>query len=169
MNNKEIIKTLMENNDIKTFDDFSQLFENLQGQMLQTLLDAELDCHLGYEKSSHKSKESNNRRNGYCKEKEVKTKTGNYKVKTPRDRDGSFDPVIIPKKQTLLDSFEEIAISCYAKGLSLRDIELLFQDVYKAKFNKEQISYLISKVNDEVLVWQNRKLKPLYTFVLMSI
>jgi len=165
MNNKEIIKNLIDNNDIKSFEDFSRLFEELQGQMLQTLLDSELDCHLGYEKSSHEGKISTNRRNGYCKEKEVKTKTGNFKVKTPRDREATFEPVIVPKKQTMLDSFEEIAISCYAKGLSLRDIEALFQDVYKTKFNKEQITYLISKVNEEVLIWQNRPLKPIYTFV----
>lgn len=165
MNNKEIIKNLIDNNNIKSFEDFSNLFEQLQGQMLQTLLESELDCHLGYEKSSHEEKENANRRNGYCKEKEVKTKTGNFKIKTPRDREGTFEPIIVPKKQTMLDSFEEIAISCYAKGLSLRDIEALFQDVYKAKFNKEQISYLISKVNEEVEAWQNRELKSIYSFV----
>lgn len=163
--NKKIVKQLIDNNDIKSFDDFSSIMEQLQGELLQTLLEGELDCHLGYDKGSHDNKSDDNRRNGYCKEKKVKTKNGTFSVKTPRDRNGSFNPTIIPKKQTMLDSFEDIAISCYAKGMSLRDIEKLFQDIYHAKFNKEQISYLISKVNDEVKEWQNRPLKELYAFV----
>lgn len=165
MKNKEIIKQLISENKINTFDDFSKVMEELQGELLQTLLDSELDCHLGYNKNSHNDKTTENRRNGYCKEKKVKTKTGAFKVKTPRDREGTFDPIIIPKKQTMLDSFEDIAISCYAKGMSLRDMEKLFEEIYHAKFNKEQLSYLISKVNEEVKIWQNRKLKELYTFV----
>ena len=65
----------------------------------------------------------------------------------------------------MLDSFEEIAMSCYAKGMSLRDMENLFQDIYKVKFNKDQLSYLISKVNENVEKWQNRKLKSIYPFI----
>lgn len=163
--NKEIIKQLLSENQISSFSDFSSVMEELQGELLQTLLDGELDCHLGYHKNSHDNKEHDNRRNGYCKRKTVKTKNGSFSVKTPRDRDGTFNPTIVPKKQTMLDSFEDIAISCYAKGMSLRDIEKLFEDIYHAKFNKEQISYLISKVNEEVEAWQNRPLKALYTFV----
>lgn len=164
-NNKEIVKQLISENNITTFSDFSNVMEQLQGELLQTLLDGELDCHLGYNKNSHSDKNNENRRNGYCKEKKIKTKNGSFTVKTPRDRDGTFEPTIIPKKQSMLDSFEDIAISCYAKGMSLRDIEKLFQDIYHAKFNKEQISYLISKVNDDVKKWQHRPLKELYTFV----
>lgn len=162
---KDIVKKLIEENDIKTFNDFSNVIEKLQSEMLQTLLDAELDCHLGYEKGSHDEKDNKNRRNGYCKEKKIKTKNGSFPVKTPRDRDGTFEPLIIPKKQTMLDSFEEIAMSCYAKGMSLRDMENLFQDIYKVKFNKDQLSYLISKVNENVEKWQNRKLKSIYPFI----
>ena len=164
-NNNNIAKKLIEENNIKTFNDFQEVIEKLQSDMLQTLLDAELDCHLGYEKGSHNKKENDNRRNGYCSEKKVKTKTGNLTVKTPRDRNGTFEPVVIPKKQTMLDSFEEIAMSCYAKGMSLRDMENLFQDIYKVNFSKEQLSYLISKVNEKVQKWQSRKLKKIYTFV----
>ncbi len=65
----------------------------------------------------------------------------------------------------MLDSFEDIAISCYTKGMSLRDMEKLFEEIYHAKFNKEQLSYLISKVNEEMKVWQNRPLKELYPFI----
>lgn len=163
--NSLLVEELIKNNDIKTFDDFSDLFSELQGKVLQTLLDAELDCHLGYEKGTHDKKTTDNRRNGYCKEKKVKTKNGTIKVKTPRDRDGSFEPIVIPKKQTMLDSFEDIAISLYAKGVSLRDMEKIFEDMYHVNFNKDQLSYLISKVNDEVRSWQNRELKPIYAFV----
>lgn len=165
MNNKEIVKSILENNDITTFNDFTDVMAEIQGQLLQTILDSELDCHLGYEKSSHGAKEDENRRNGHCEPKEVKTKNGSFKVRTPRDRAGTFEPIIIPKKQTMLDSFEDIAVSCYAKGMSLRDIEALFNDIYKAKFNKDQISHLISKVNVEVEKWKNRPLKKFYPFI----
>jgi len=165
MDNKKLAEQIIKNNEIKSYEDVSNLMQDLQKEMLQTLLSAELDCHLGYGKNSHDKKETENRRNGYCKQKTVKTKAGKITVKTPRDRQGTFEPIIIPKKQSVLDNFEDIAISCYAKGLSLRDIELLFNDMYGVKFNKEQITYLISKVNEEVLAWQKRPLKSIYSFV----
>lgn len=162
---KELADQILKGNKIKSYEDLSSLMGDLQSTLLQTVLDAELDCHLGYEKGSHTEKENENRRNGYVKEKTLKTKTGELKVKTPRDRKGTFEPVIVPKKQTMLDSFEDIAISCYAKGMSLRDMEKLFQDIYQTNFNKEQLTYLISKVNKEVKEWQTRKLKPIYAFM----
>lgn len=71
---KDIVKKLIEENDIKTFNDFSNVIEKLQSEMLQTLLDAELDCHLGYEKGSHDEKDNKNRRNGSAKKRRLKLK-----------------------------------------------------------------------------------------------
>ena len=105
-----------------------------------------------------------NFRNGYCKTKKVKTKYGNILVKTPRDRNSTFEPKIIEKGQTKLTGFEEKCIALYAKGVSLRDIEQTLKDIYGVKINKDEISRLISTVSEEVETWKKRKLKPMYVF-----
>lgn len=133
---------------------------------MQKLLDAELDNHLEYSKYEHaKDKKNNNFRNGYCKNKKVQTKYGCINIKTPRDRNGSFNPILIEKGQNKLPGFEEKCISLYAKGMSLRDIENILKDLYGVKINKDQISTLIKAVNEEVNNWKNRRLHSLYTFV----
>lgn len=111
---------------------------------MQKLLDAELDNHLEYSKYEHKKDEKKNFRNGYCKPKTVKTKYGNILVKTPRDRNATFEPKIIEKGQTKLTGFEEKCIALYAKGVSLRDIEQTLKDIYGVKINKDDISRLLS-------------------------
>jgi transposase-like protein len=103
-------------------------------------------------------------RNGYCKPKDVRTKYGNIKIKTPRDRNATFKPVIIEKGQTKLDGFEEKCIALYAKGVSLRDIEKTLKEMYGVKINKDEITKLISAVSEETEKWRNRKLKPMYVF-----
>ena len=129
---------------------------------MQKLLEAELDIHLGHSKYEHS--DNNNYRNGYCKTKEVETKYGSIEVKTPRDRNGTFTPIIIEKGQTKLDGFEEKCILLYSKGISTRDISNIINDLYKTKMTKDDVVKLISVVNNEVTAWQNRPLKPCYVF-----
>jgi len=148
--------------EIKTGKDLSNYLDSLFQPLVQKMLDAELDCHLEYDKYEHAGKD--NKRNGYCKAKKVKTEHGAIEIKTPRDRDGSFNPIIIEKGQTKLEGFEEKCVSLYAKGMSLRDIEETIKEFYGVKINKDGITKLISVVNDEVNVWRNKKLKPLYVF-----
>ena len=99
-----------------------------------------------------------------CKPKTVKTKYGNILVKTPRDRNATFEPIIIEKGQTRLTGFEDKCIALYAKGLSLRDIEKALNEIYGVKINKDDISKLIAAVSEEVESWRNRTLKPMYVF-----
>ena len=94
----------------------------------------------------------------------VKTKYGNICVKTPRDRNATFTPIIIEKGQTTLTGFEDKCIALYAKGMSLRDIEKILKEIYGVDINKDQITRLISAVSKETENWRNRKLKPLYVF-----
>ena len=151
---------------IKTAKDIENLLDSLLEPLMQKLLDAELDNHLEYSKYEHaKDKKNNNFRNGYCKNKKVQTKYGCINIKTPRDRNGSFNPILIEKGQNKLPGFEEKCISLYAKGMSLRDIENILKDLYGVKINKDQISTLIKAVNEEVNNWKNRRLHSLYTFV----
>lgn len=150
------------NGKIKNSLDVENFIDGLLQPLMQKLLETELDNHLEYEKYEHTKKD--NSRNGYCKSKNVKTKYGEINIKTPRDRNGSFEPVIIEKGQTKLTGFEDKCISLYAKGMSLRDIEKILKDIYGVNISKEQITKLISTVNDEVEKWKNRRLSPLYIF-----
>lgn len=145
--------------------DVESYLDGLLQPLMQRLLETELDNHLEYSKYKHTgSNEEKNFRNGYCKPKTVKTKYGNILVKTPRDRNSTFEPQIIEKGQTRLTGFEEKCIALYAKGTSLRDIEKLLKEIYGVKINKDDISRLISAVSEEVEQWNKRKLKPMYVF-----
>ena len=151
---------------IKSGLDVTNFLDGLLQPLMQKLLDAELDNHLEYDKYEHKKdkKNTNNARNGYCKAKNVKTEYGNIKIETPRDRNSTFEPIIIEKGQTKLTGFEDKCIALYAKGMSLRDIENTLKEIYGVKINKDQITKLISVVSEETEKWRNRRLKPMYVF-----
>ena len=150
------------NGEIKNSLDVENFIDSLLEPLMQKLLDTELDNHLEY--SKYERSNTNNSRNGYCKSKKVETKYGSIEVKTPRDRNGSFNPIIVEKGQTKLTGFEDKCISLYAKGMSLRDIEKILKDLYGVSIGKDEITRLISAVNEEVEKFRNRKLKPLYVF-----
>ena len=153
------------NGNIKNSLDVENFLDGLLQPLMQKLLDAELDNHLEYEKYEHvKDKKDNNSRNGHSKSKQVETKYGSISIKTPRDRNGSFNPIIIEKGQTKLTGFEDKCVSLYAKGVSLRDIEKILRELYGVNISKDEISKLISVVNEETNKWKNRKLEPLYVF-----
>ena len=150
---------------IKNSLDVEDYLDSLLQPLMQKLLDTELENHLEYSKYTHlKGKKNQNIRNGYCKPKTVKTKYGNIKIKTPRDRNATFKPIIIEKGQTKLTGFEDKCIALYAKGMSLRDIEKTLKEMYGVKINKDDITRLISAVSEETENWRSRKLKPMYVF-----
>ena len=150
---------------IKSGLDVTNFLDSLLQPLMQKLLDAELDNHLEYDKYEHQNTLNNsNARNGHCKSKTVKTEYGNIEVKTPRDRNATFTPIIIEKGQTRLTGFEDKCIALYAKGMSLRDIENTLKEIYGVKINKDQITKLISAVNEETEKWKKRKLQPMYVF-----
>ena len=150
---------------LKSGLDVENFLDGLLQPLMQTLLDAELENHLQHPRYEHsKDKKPRNIRNGYCKPKIVKTKYGNICVKTPRDREATFTPIVIEKGQTTLTGFEDKCIALYAKGMSLRDIEKTLKEIYGVNINKDQITTLISAVSKETQEWRNRKLKPLYVF-----
>ena len=160
----EAVKQYKEGN-ISSALDVENFLDSLLQPMMQRLLDAELENHIKHPKYEHTEKgKKRNFRNGYCKTKTVKTKYGNILIKTPRDREGTFAPVIIEKGQTVLTGFEDKCIALYAKGMSLRDIEKTLKEIYGVKITKDQINTLIAAVSKEVEKWRSRPLKPLYVF-----
>lgn len=171
-NNKSINELIIDeavrqykDGNIKSSLDVESFLDNLLQPLMQKLLDTELENHLEYPKYSHsKYNKIRNLRNGYCKPKTVKTKYGNIIVKTPRDRNSTFNPLIIEKGQTRLTGFEDKCIALYAKGMSLRDIEKTLKEIYGVKINKDEIAKLISAVSEETEKWKKRPLKKMYVF-----
>lgn len=163
---EQIFNMILDSNSMKTGKDVSSVFNELRGKVVQKLLDAELDDFLGYDKGSHSTKTSPNRRNGSTStSKKVKTDYGEITICPPRDRDGKFEPQIVKKRQRVLEGFDDIAIAMYAKGMSLKDISDMIKQIYKVELSVETISHLTSSVNEEVVKWQNRTLQAFYPFV----
>ena len=141
--------------------------KDIFGPMFEAMLQGEMEDHLGYEANDHGFKETSNWRNGYGNKK-IKTSMGEVEIKTPRDRDGSFDPQLIPKRERDVSDIEEKVITMYAKGMSQRDIADTIEDIYGFEISHEMISTITDKVIETALEWQNRPLKKFYTFVFVD-
>ena len=161
----QILDLLMKKG-IKTAPEISKTLNQMYGKVVQRLLDEEFNEFMEYEKGSHVEKSSLNRRNGSTsKAKKVKTDNGEITVVPPRDRYGKFEPQIIKKRQKVLEGFDNLVISMYAKGNSLKDIKDTIREIYSIELSEETISNMTKAVNEEVIKWQNRKLSKCYPFV----
>ena len=150
---------------IKTQEELSRMLKELHSAALEAMLQGEMDNHLGY--SKHQQSSSTNARNGTSST-HVKTEFGKSQIQVPRDRDSSFEPVVLPKHQSTATPIENIIISLYAKGMSVADIEDELQEIYGYKLSTSAISLITDKVNQRVLDWQNRPLEPVYCVVWMD-
>lgn len=149
----------------KTADQLNNFLAQIQKRGIEKMLEGELDSHLGYEK--HEANESDNSRNGYGKKK-IKTSYGESEIKVPRDRDASFNPMIVPKREGMVQGLEEIIVSFYAKGMSVSDIEEQIREAYKFDVSTATISRITSRVTEDIVAWQNRPLEPVYLIVWMD-
>ncbi len=149
----------------KTADQLNNFLAQIQKRGIEKMLEGELDSHLGYDK--HELNESENSRNGYGKKK-IKTSYGESEIKVPRDRDASFNPMIVPKREGMAQGLEEIIVSFYAKGMSVSDIEDQIREVYKFDVSTATISRITSRVTEDIVAWQNRPLEPVYLIVWMD-
>jgi len=134
---------------------------------LQKLMEAELDASLGYEKNQKKDVPTSNKRNGHSP-KTLKSQYGEFQVDVPRDRDGEFEPKLIPKYQRDISGIEEKVISLYARGMSTRDIHGQIQDLYGMELSAEMVSKITDRILPEIKEWQSRPLNPIYPFVFMD-
>lgn len=149
----------------KTGDELMSFVKELHKRGVEAMLEGELDSHLGYEKNSRR-KESN-ARNGYGKKK-IKTTLGETEIAVPRDRDGSFNPMIVPKRKNMIDGLENIIISFYAKGMSNSDIEEQIHEMYDINVSTTTISRITDRITNDIVAWQNRPLEPVYLIVWMD-
>lgn len=161
----QILDLLMKKG-IKTAPEISKTLNSMYGKVVQRLLDTEFDEFMEYEKGSHENKKDANRRNGSTsKGKKVKTDNGEIVIVPPRDRDGKFEPQIVKKRQRVLEGFDSLVISLYAKGNSLTDIKETIAEIYSIELSEETISNMTKSVSEEVEKWQKRKLQKCYPFV----
>jgi transposase-like protein len=149
----------------KTGDDLYSFLGQLQKRGLEKMLEGELDAHLGYEK--HEKTAIPNARNGFSNKK-IKTSFGESEIQVPRDRDASFNPIIVPKRQNMLDGLENVIVSLYAKGMSNSDIEEQIREVYNFEVSTSTISRITDSVSNDIVAWQNRPLEPVYLIVWMD-
>ena len=161
----QILDLLMKKG-IKTAPEISNALNSMYGKIVQKLLDTEFDEFMEYEKGSHTKEKGSNRRNGSTsKGKKVKTDNGEIVIVPPRDRNGKFEPQIVKKRQKVLEGFDDLVISLYAKGNSLTDIKETIKEIYSIELSEETISNMTKSVSEEIEKWQNRKLEKCYPFI----
>lgn len=134
---------------------------------LERGLQAELTDHLGYEKGSAEASAFTNSRNGSTP-KTVSTQVGDIELATPRDRDGSFTPRLVPKGSRRLGGLDEMIISLYAGGMTLRDIGHHLATTLGTELSHETISKIVDEISEEVLAWQRRPLEALYPVIYLD-
>ena len=149
----------------KTGDELNGFLKELQKRGIEKMLEGELDVHLDYEK--HQKTKNGNARNGHSKKK-VRTSFGESRIQVPRDRDASFNPMIVPKRGNMVDGIENVIVSLYAKGMSTADIEEQVREVYNFDVSTSTISRITDKIAADIVAWQNRPLEPIYLIVWMD-
>ena len=143
------------------------LLKQLTKALVERAMSAELTHHLGYEKHDPAGYNSGNSRNGTTP-KTVKGEFGEVLVETPRDRNGTFEPKILPKRQTRFDGFDEKIVSMYARGMTTREIQGHLEEMYGVEISPALVSEVTDAVTDEVKAWQSRPLEPIYAIVFLD-
>lgn len=150
---------------VKTQADLSELSSMLVKMTVEAALGAEMEEHLGYSKNQTSS--SSNSRNGYSS-KTLKGDHGEVDITVPRDRDSSFEPVIVKKGDTRLTHMDDQILSLYAKGMSTRDIVDTFKEMYGADVSPTLISKVTDAVTEKVIQWRSRPLDEVYPIVYLD-
>ncbi len=143
------------------------LLSALTKSVLERALDAELTDHLGYERGDPGGRGSGNSRNG-SSGKTVHTDVGSVRLDVPRDRNGTFEPAIVPKGTTRLQGFNDRIIALYARGMTVRDIQAHLHEIYGVEVSPDLISKVTAAVIDELREWQSRPLERVYAAIFLD-
>ena len=136
----------------------------LKKALIERALKGELGHHLGYPPGSERPESTGNQRNG-TSSKTVLTEDGPLRLDVPRDRDGSFQPILIPKHERRFTGFDDKIVAMYARGMSVRDIRAFLSEQYGTDVSADFISSVTDEVLDEISAWQTRPLEPMYPVV----
>jgi len=144
------------------------LLKTLTKTVIETALDEEMSEHLGYDKHESVGRNLGNSRNGKRSKTVLTDSSGDVQIDMPRDRDGTFEPVIVKKRQRRLTDVDEIVLSLYAKGLTTGEISAHFAQIYGAAVSKDTVSRITDKVLEEMQSWSNRPLERVYAAVFID-
>jgi putative transposase len=150
---------------IKSEQDLTDFRKILTKITVEAALNAELEEHLGY--ALHEQSTTNNSRNGYSS-KSIRTEDGQVDLKTPRDRECSFEPKLVKKNQTRFTSMDDKILYLYAKGMTTREIVDTFKEMYDAEISPTLISRVTNAVIEQVIEWQARPLDSVYPIVYLD-
>jgi len=162
---KNIIQALLEEYDIKSAEDIQDALKDLLGGTIQSMLESEMDEHLGYQ--PYQRSENSNARNGR-KSKSIRSKYGEMEIDVPQDRESSFEPQIVKKHQKDISNIEDKIISMYAKGMSTRQISEQVNDIYGFEVSEGLVSDITNKLLPEIEEWQQRPLSTIYPVVFID-
>lgn len=163
----EIAKAIIDTYHPESVEDMNNALKELFGPMFEAMLQGEMNNHLGYESNDKGAKSTLNRRNGYT-ERNIKTTQGEINIKSPRDRDASFEPILIPKREKDVSAIESKVLSMYARGMSQRDISSTIEDIYGFSVSHEMISDITDAIIPELEEWRIRPLKRCYPFLFVD-
>lgn len=152
---------------IKTTEELEELTRLMRKKTFEAMLEGEMDDHLGYIRHSPTGHNSGNSRNGFSS-KTLKGEHGEVAIDIPRDRNGEFEPLIIPKNQTRLPLFNDKIIALYTRGMSTRDIAASLLELYDVDVSATLISRVTDQVLEQVREWQTRPLDELYPIVYLD-
>ena len=165
---RELISDFLLAANIQSMDDIHELFKEALAGFIEGSLESELNEELGYEPYDVKHKVTDNSRNGHSK-KTLRTSVGKVDIEVPRDRNGEFEPKILPKNQTSISQdMENKIISMYAKGMSTSDIEEHIRDIYGLEISDTTVSHITDKVLPVAKEWQQRPLESIYAVVFLD-
>ncbi len=165
---KELLDEILK--DVKSSEDLTGpdgVLNELTGALVSRLMEVEMTDHLGYEKHDPVGRGSGNSRNGSGK-KTLRTSRGEVEVDVPRDRDSSFEPRIVKKRQTRFEGFDKEILSLYGKGMTVREIQAHLEQLYNVEVSPDLISKATDAVHDEIRAWRSRPLDALYPIVILD-
>ena len=162
---RNLIGSLIEMYNIETAEDIQEALKDLLGGTIENMLESELEEHLGYD--NYERNRNTNSRNGK-KEKMVRSKYGEIPISVPQDRESTFTPKIVPKRQKDISSIENKIIGMYAKGMTTRQISEQVEDIYGFEASETMVSNITNKLLPEIEEWQNRPLSTVYPIVFID-
>ena len=162
---RNIIHQLLEEYDIQTAEDIQDALKDLLGGTIKEMMEAEMEDHLGYEKSERS--DNDDYRNGY-KRKRVNSSYGSMEIEVPQDRKSTFQPQVVKKRQKDISDIDQKIISMYAKGMTTNDIESHMRELYDIEISDSTISRITDKILPIVKEWQERPLETIYAVVFMD-
>jgi len=165
---EKVVSEILSHSDPSEIFGQEGIFQEFKKQIVNKILEKEMETHIGYEKHSKNEKDSYNRRNGYYEKTLLDPEGRKLSIEVPRDRNGEFEPMIIPKGVRKFEGFDDKVISLYARGMTIREIQGHLEELYATKVSSELISKVTDGILEEVTAWQNRGLDSVYPIMYLD-